>query len=54
MSGFIEWCIIASTILGFINFAFLVIVDNKFCEIKGEISRLKKEKGSDNNARKID
>ncbi len=45
MNGFIEWCIIASAILGYVNFAFLVIVNNKFCEMKREISRLKKEKG---------
>lgn len=45
MNGFIEWCIIASALVGYVNSAFLVIIDNKLREIKGEISRLKKEKG---------
>ena len=45
MNGFIEWCITASLIVGFVNFAFLVKIDNKLCEIKREISSSKKEKG---------
>ena len=45
MNGFIEWCIIASAFVGYVNFAFLVIVDNKLREIKRETSSLKKEKG---------
>jgi hypothetical protein len=45
MNGFIEWCIISSLIVGFINFVLLLNIDNKLCEIKREISKLKKEKG---------
>lgn len=47
MNGFIEWCIIASAIVGYVNFAFLVIIDNKLREIKRDISKLKKEKGGE-------
>ena len=42
-----EWCIIASSRAGYVNLAFLVIVDNKLREIKREISKLKKEKGGE-------
>lgn len=42
MSDFIEWCIVASAITGYVNFVFLVIIDNKLREIKRETS---KEKG---------
>ena len=45
MNGFMEWCIIASALAGYVNLAFLVIIDNKLREIKREISKLKKEKG---------
>ena len=45
MNIFIEWCIIASVLVCYVNFAFLVIIDNKLREIKIEISRLKTEKG---------
>ena len=44
MNGFIEWCIIASTIAGYVNLALLVFIDNNLDEIKREISKLKKEK----------
>jgi hypothetical protein len=47
MNGFIEWCIIASALVGYVNWAFLVIIDNKLREIKIETSRLKKEKGGE-------
>ena len=47
MNGFIEWCIIASAIVGYANFAFLVIIDNKLREIKRDISKLKKEEGGE-------
>ena len=45
MNGFEIWCIIASALTGYVNFAFLIIIDNKLRELKREISRLKKEKG---------
>ena len=45
MNGFLEWCIVASAILAYVNFGFLCIIDNKLREIKSEISRLKKQKG---------
>lgn len=44
MSGFMEWCIVASAIVGYVNLAFLIIIDNKLREIKSEISKLKKRK----------
>ena len=47
MNGFIAWCIVASMIAGYFNLAFLLIIVNKLCEIKSEISRLKKEKGGE-------
>ena len=47
MNNFIEWCIIVSALVGSVNFAFLVIIDNKLCKIKRETSRLKKEKGGE-------
>lgn len=47
MNGFMEWCIIASALAGYVNFAFLVIIDNKLREINREISKLKKEKAGD-------
>ena len=50
MNGFIEWCIIASALAGYVNFAFLVIIDNNLREIKRGISRAKKEKGGADNA----
>jgi hypothetical protein len=37
-------CLLASAIMGYVNFAFLVIIDNKLKEIKSEIKELKKEK----------
>ena len=33
MNGFMEWCIIASAVVGYANFAFLVIIDNKLREL---------------------
>lgn len=45
MNGIIEWCIIASALTGYVNFAFLVIIDNKLREIKRGTSRAKKAKG---------
>ena len=45
MNNFIEWCIIASAFVGFVNFAFLVIIDDKLREIKRGTSREEKEKG---------
>lgn len=50
MNGFMEWCIIASAFVGYVNFTFLVIIDNKLCEIKREISKPKKEKGGETDA----
>ena len=47
MNGFMEWCIISSAVVGYANFAFLVIIDNKLREIKRYMSKLKKEKGGD-------
>lgn len=47
MNGFMEWCIIASAVVGYANFAFLVIIDNKLREIKRKISKLKKDKGGE-------
>lgn len=47
MNGFVEWCIIASALVGYVNFAFSVIIDNKLREIKREISKLKKQKGGE-------
>ena len=47
MNGFIEWCIIASVLTGYVNFAFLVIINNNLREIKREISSLKKKKGGE-------
>jgi hypothetical protein len=47
MKDFIEWCITACAIMGFVNFAFLLIIDNKVSEIKREISKLKKKKGGE-------
>ena len=45
MNEFIEGCIIASAMVGYVNFAFLVIIDNKLREIKRYMSKIKKEKG---------
>lgn len=42
MNSFVEWCIIGSTITGWVSLALLVIVEDKLSEIKREISRLKK------------
>lgn len=47
MNGFMELCIVASAITGYVNFAFLVIIGNNLREIKREILRLKKEKGGE-------
>ena len=47
MNEFIEGCIIASAMVGYVNFAFLVIIDNKLREIKRYVSKIKKEKGGD-------
>ena len=47
MNEFIEGCIVASAIVGYVNFAFLVTIDNKFREIKRYMSKLKKEKGGE-------
>ena len=47
MNEFIEGCIIASAIVGYVNFSFLVIIDNKLREIKRYMSKLKKEKGGE-------
>ena len=47
MNEFIEGCIIASAMVGYVNFAFLVIIDNKLREIKRYMSKIKKEKGGD-------
>lgn len=47
MNDFIEFCIVASAFAGFVNFAFVIIIDNNLREIKREISRLKKEKGGE-------
>ena len=47
MNGFITWCIISSALVGYINLAFLLIIDDKLREIKREISKLKKVKGGD-------
>lgn len=47
MNGFMEWCIIASAVVGYANFAFLVIIDNKLREINRKISKLKKDKGGE-------
>lgn len=47
MIGFMEVCIFASALAGYINFALLIIIDEKLREIKCETSKLKKEKGGE-------
>lgn len=47
MSIFIEWCIFASAITGYVNFSLLIIIYEKLREIKSETSKLKKEKGGE-------
>ena len=46
MSYIIKWFIITSAVVGLVNFAYLVIIDEKLREIKREISRVKIDKGS--------
>ena len=45
MNGFLEWCIICSGLIGFVNYAILLIIESKLNEIKRKISRLEKQKG---------
>lgn len=47
MNGFLEWCILFSAIVSYVNLWFLCIIEKKLREIKSEISRLKKQKGGE-------
>lgn len=47
MSSFMTLCIIASAFTGFVNFVFLLSIDDELRKIKREISRIKKEKGGE-------
>ena len=47
MTDFIEWCIIASAIVGYINYAVLIIIANNLRGIKTEILKLKNQKGGE-------
>lgn len=44
MNSFLEWGIICSAGVGFVNYAILLIIESKLNEIKREISRLEKQK----------
>lgn len=44
MNGFLEWCIVASAIVEYVNFCFVYIIYDKLREIKSEISSMKKQK----------
>lgn len=40
----IKVAIAAAAIMGYVNFAYLIIINDKLNEMKAELSRLKKEK----------